>query len=167
VVTSNRQSGTLMIIARPNHSSSWRANLYALIAISVPSLGAAIGFTLLGAWPILPFAGLELLALATALYYVNWKLQYRHVITLSDDSVQIEKGHYHPKQCWRFARQRTGLSITPEQHPWDSPELAVHDSNESVGIGEFLSPADARELISLLRGELRVDSASPREGRNF
>lgn len=167
MITSNQEAGKLMIIARPNHSSSWRGNLYALLAISVPSLGAAIGFTLLGAWPILPFAGLELLALACALYYVNWKLQYRHVITLSEDSVQIEKGHYHPKQCWRFARQRTGLSITPEKHPWDSPEVAVHDSEESVSIGEFLCPGDARELISLLRREIRVDSASPREGRDF
>ena len=162
MVTSSRKANTLMIVARPNHSSSWRGNLYALLAISVPSLGAAIAFTLLGAWPILPFAGLELLALACALYYVNWKLQYRHVITLSEDSVQIEKGHYHPKQCWHFARQRTGLSITPEKHPWESPELALHDKQESVGVGEFLNQEDARELIALLRRELRVNSVSPR-----
>ncbi|RLQ23807.1 DUF2244 domain-containing protein [Seongchinamella sediminis] len=169
MVTSShdREAGTLMIVARPNHSSSWRANLYALMAVAVPSLGAAIGFSLLGAWPILPFAGLELLALGGALYYVNWKLQYRHVITLSDDSVQIEKGHYHPRQCWRFARQHTGLSITPERRPGDSPVLTIHDSRESVGIGEFLGPAEARELIALLRQELRVNSTSPREGREF
>lgn len=167
MVTSKRAAGKLMIVARPNHSSSWRANLYVLLAIALPSLGAAIAFSLLGAWPILPFAGLELLALGSALYYVNWKLQYRHVITFSEDSVQIEKGHYHPRQCWHFARQRTGLSITPEKHPWDSPVLAVHDSRESVSIGEFLGPDDARELVALLRRELRVDSSSPRDRRNF
>ena len=167
MVSCSREADTTQIVARPNHSSSWRSNLYVLLAISVPSLGAAIGFTLLGAWPILPFAGLELLALGCALYYVNWKLQYRHVITLSEHSVKIEKGHYHPKQSWRFARQRTGLSITPEQRPWDSPSLAVHDREQSVCVGEFLNREDARELIDLLRREIRVESASQRIGRQF
>ena len=167
MVTSSRTANKLMIVARPNHSSSWRGNLYALLAISVPSLGAAIGFTLLGAWPILPFAGLELLALGGALYYVNWKLQYRHVITLDPDSVRIEKGHYHPKQSWRLPRQGTGLSITPEKHPWDSPELALQGQGESVSVGEFLNQEDARELIALLRREIRVNSVSEAGGRRF
>ena len=167
MVSCSRQADTTMIVARPDHSSSWRANLYALLAISIPSLGAAIGFSLLGAWPILPFAGLELLALGCAMYYVNWKLQYRQVITLSKDSVKIEKGHYHPKQCWRFSRQRTGLSITPQPRPGDSPALSVHDRKESVCVGEFLNQQDARELIELLRREIRVDSASHHIGRHF
>ena len=167
MVTSTRQAGRLQIVAKPNHSSTWRGNLYALLAISVPSLGAAIGFTLLGAWPILPFAGLELLALGSALYYVNWKLQYRHVITLSDDSVRIDKGYYHPKQSWQFPRQRTGLSITPQPHPQESPELALHDRAERVSVGEFLGRDDAMELAELLRREIRVDSYSVKENRRF
>jgi uncharacterized membrane protein len=71
-----------LIIVKPNKSATWRTNLYVLIAVSIPSLGAAIGFTLLGAWPILPFAGAELIGLGAALYYVNWKLEYRQVVTV-------------------------------------------------------------------------------------
>jgi len=167
VVTSSRSAKCLTIIARPNHSTTWRANLYALLALSVPSLGAAIAFTALGAWPILPFAGLEMLALATALYYVNWKLQYRHVIMVEEDWVRIDKGHYHPRQRWRFSRRGTGLRITPEQHPRTSPELAVHDRRESVSVGEFLNHEDAHELIALLRGEIRVDTCSVADRRDF
>ena len=167
MVTSTRSDSKLMIIAKPNHSSSWRGNLFALLAISVPSLGAAIGFTLMGAWPILPFAGLELICLGAALYYVNWKLQYRHVITLSDKTVRIEKGHYHPKKSWQFSREGTGLSINPLPHPWDSPEMAVHDKNESVSVGEFLNRDDAQELIALLRKEMRVKTFSERTRQRF
>ncbi len=161
MVTSSRSDTSLTIVARPNQSASWRANLYTLLALCVPSLGAAIAFAALGAWPILPFAGLEMLALGSALYYVNWKLQYRHVITLSEDSVRIDKGHYYPRQSWQLPRQRVGLTITPERHPWESPELAVHDRTQQVSVGEFLNRDDARELITLLRGEIRVDSHSP------
>lgn len=167
MVTSTRSAKRLTIIARPNQSATWRTNLYALLALSVPSLGAAIGFTALGAWPILPLAGLEMLALATALYYVNWKLQYRHVITLDPDCVRIDKGHYHPRQSWRFSRRGTGLVITPEQHPWGSPELTVHDRRESVCVGEFLNREEARELIDLLRSEIRVDTCSVSGRRDF
>ena len=167
MVTSTRKDSHLMIVARPNHSSTWRNNLLALAAISVPSLGAAIGFALLGAWPILPFAGLELMALGSALYYVNWKLQYRHVITLSDDSVRIDKGFYLPRQTWQFSRQATGLAVTPERHPWEGPELTLHDKQEKVSLGEFLTRDDSLKLLDLLKREIRVGTHSHREHRGF
>jgi uncharacterized membrane protein len=139
-----------MIIARPNQSSSWRANLLVLLALSVPSLGIAIAFAFAGAWPILPFAGLELLALGTALYYVNWKLQY-----------------YLPRQSWKFARRVTGLAVNPEQHPWEGPELTLHDKHESVSLGEFLNRDDSLKLLALLKQEIRVGSNGNRTRRNF
>lgn len=167
VVTSTRTASQLMIVAKPNQSATWSTNLLVLLALSVPSLGAAIGFALLGAWPILPFAGLELAALGGALYYVNWKLQYRHVITVSDEQVRIDKGHYAPRKSWKFSRKGTGLAITPEKHPWDGPELCLHDRNESVRLGEFLNRDDCLELIALLKQEIRVGSDSARTDRSF
>ena len=156
-----------MIVAQPKCSATWRSNKLVLLALAVPSLGIATAFALLGAWPILPFAGLELLALGTALYYVNWKLHYRHVITLSPEAVRIEKGHYIPKRSWQFARQGAGLAITPENHPWEGPALSVHDKHESVTVGDFLSREDSLKLAELLRKEMRVGTNSVRSQRNF
>jgi len=156
-----------MIIARPNQSASWRTNRLVLLAIAIPSLAIATGFALLGAWPILPFAGLELLALGTALYSTNWKLQYRHVITVSDDSVRIDKGFYTPRYSWQFPRQATGLAITPEKHPWEGPGLSLHDKHQSVVLGEFLNREDVLKLIALLRQEIRVGTHSGPARREF
>ena len=167
MVTETRTASRLMIVAKPNCSASWRSNQLALLAIAIPSLIIATAFAALGAWPILPFAGLELLALGGALYYVNWKLQYRHVITLSDDSVRIEKGHYIPKKSWLFPRQGTGLAIIPEKHPWEGTELAVHDNRESVTVGEFLNRDDSLALADLLRREIQVRTHSARGKRAF
>lgn len=161
MVSSSRSDASLVIIAKPNHSSTWRNNKLALLAISVPSLGAAIGFAALGAWPILPFAGAELLSLAAALYYVNWKLEYRHVITLDERTVSIDKGHYVPKRHWRFARDQVALAITPERHPWEGPGLTVHGKEETVKVGEFLNRDDRLSLMTLLRKELLVGTHSP------
>ena len=160
MVSSSQRDGGLVIVARPNHSSSWRSNRLALLAVAVPSLGAAIGFAALGAWPILPLAGLELAALGAALYYVNWKLQYRHVITLNDDSVCIDKGFYAPRRSWRLPRDATALAVTPEVHPWEGPRLSVHGNDVWIPVGDFLNRDDALSLLALLRAELRVRTHS-------
>ncbi len=162
MVHSRRSGQELVIVAKPNHSSTWRNNRNVLLLISVPSLAAAIGFTILGAWPVLPFAGAELLALTATLYYVNWKLEYRHVITVSEDSVCIDKGHYTPKRHWRFDRDQAALAVTPELHPWDGPRLAVHGDRDSVIVGDFLNRDDCLSLLALLRKELLVRTHSPR-----
>ena len=102
MVSMDQVDGEKVIIAKPNHSSSWRHNLWLLGALAVPSLGAGIAFALLGAWPILPLAGLELTALGGALYWVNWKLEYRHVIRLTEDLITVDKGYFVPKRRWCF-----------------------------------------------------------------
>ena len=167
MVSSARTATQLMIIARPDQSATWRTNVLLLLALAVPVLAIAAFFAILGAWLILPFAGLELLALGAALYHVNWKQQYRHVITLSEDTVCVDKGYYAPRQRWRFPRQGTGLTITAQQHTWYGPELKVHDRNESVTLGEFLNREDSLKLIELLQQEIRVRAHSARTLREF
>ncbi|NND67422.1 MAG: DUF2244 domain-containing protein [Halioglobus sp.] len=156
MVNSTRRGSRLEIIARPNHSASWRTNLLVLGALSVPSLGAAIVFALAGAWPILPLAGLELAALGAALYCVNRKLQFRQVITVNDDSVQVDEGYTAPCQSHRFTRQAAALSVLCEDHPCESPRLSLYDRNGSVQLGGFLGREDALKLQSLLESELAV-----------
>ncbi len=167
MVSSSRTASRLTIIARPNLSATWNANVYAIAAIAVPSLGAAIGFALHGAWPIIPFVGLELGALALAFYFVQRKLQYRHVITLSGDSLDVQKGFRTAEQTWHLQRGRAGVTVIPENHPWEGPALAVHDDHERVVLGEFLNREDSLKLLALLRRELRVRSDSPAVNRSF
>jgi len=156
VVNSTRHGSRLEIIARPNQSASWRANLLLLGALAVPSLGVAIVFALAGAWPILPLAGLELAALGASLYYVNRKLQFRQVITVNENSVQVDEGYRAPCQSHRFTRRAAALSVLCEDHPWESPRLSLYDRNGSVQLGGFLGREDALALQSLLESELAV-----------
>ncbi len=160
MVTSSRSGNRLQIVARPDRSSSWRTNMLLLAALAVPSLGAATAFALAGAWPILPLAGIELCALGAALYCVNRKLQFRQVITVNRDTVSIDQGFRGPRQSWRFRRDATGLTITPEQHPWEGPSLLLHDRSDSVPLGDFLGREDLLRLSELLRGEFRVRANS-------
>lgn len=160
MVTSSRSGASLTIIVRPDKSATWRTNKLILLALAVPSLGAAIGFALLGAWPILPFAGLELLSLGAALYYVDRKLRRCQVITVDETAVTIAKGSRTPREIWRLRRDSTRLTLVPERHPWEGPLLCVHDHSQSVTLGEFLARDDQLELVALLRREIRVRAES-------
>jgi len=156
-----------MIVAEPNRSASWDTNKFVLIAMCILSGIIALGFAAIGAWPILPFAGLEMLALGSSLYYVCWKLRYRHVITLDDNTLHVQKGHYYPRQQWQFKLDEAALSVTPEQHPWDGPRLSLYSKGEEIPIGEFLNREDSLKLLELLRARVRVGTQGPQHKREF
>ncbi len=56
------------VIAEPDRSLNPHQTLWFLASISFVVLSIALGFALIGAWLVLPFAGIELVALALALY---------------------------------------------------------------------------------------------------
>lgn len=155
------------IVAEPNRSASWQVNKLVLIAMCCLSGSIAAGFAALGAWPVLPLAGLEMLALGSALYYVCWKLRYRHVITIGPQTVRIQKGHYYPKREWEISTDDAALSVVPEKHPWEGPAISLFSQGEEISLGEFLNRDDSLELLSLLKGKLRVGNHSPTSRRDF
>jgi len=53
---------------RPNRSFSWRQNLVVFAWLCAATLAVAVPLVAMGFWPILLFAGLELLAVGIGLY---------------------------------------------------------------------------------------------------
>ncbi len=139
------------IVLTPNRSMSWRGNQLFLLSMIVLSGLIGTGFALMGAWVILPFAGLEMAALGSALYYVSWKLSYQEVLTLSAQQLLLEKGVYRPRQSWRFERDQVSLSIETENHPWSSPGIKIRHRQQLIVLGEFLNRADCKKLLGELR----------------
>jgi len=142
-----------IILVRPNQSATWELNLRIIFALGAWSMLIAISFSLYGAWLILPFAGLEILALFAALYYVCRKLGLKQVIRIDTDTISIEKGFYYPVVRWHFARQHTRLAVQAQTHPWDAIGLRIFsiEGDESVEIGEFLNRDEAQQLLDILR----------------
>ena len=165
-----QQASQQIILVRPNQSASWELNLRVLIAVGGWSLLIAIGFSVFGAWLILPFAGLEIAALFAALYYVCRKLSLRQVIRIDAQTVVIEKGFYYPLRRWQFARAQTRLAVQEKPHPWDAIGLCLFaaDSGERVEIGEFLNADEAQKLLDLLRSHsISVRDRSPHGAQEF
>ncbi len=145
------------IIMSPDRSLDWEGNKRVIWSLGGLCGGIAIGFTLIaGTWVMLPFAGIEILAFSSALYYVSWKLSYRHIVTIYTDSIVIEKGIYKPKGIWTWVKQDTRLLTEPPKHDWEAQSLTLENNGEEISIGDFLSPRDAEQAIDLFKQHILV-----------
>jgi uncharacterized membrane protein len=79
------------IIARPNNSLSVDGSVKLLAALAGIALVVALGFFHIGAWLVLPFAGLEIMAFAYAFHTVYLHADDFESITIENDRVVVEK----------------------------------------------------------------------------
>jgi uncharacterized membrane protein len=79
------------IIARPNNSLSVEDSVKLLAALAAIALVVALGFLHIGAWLVLPFAGLEIVAFAYAFHSVYLHADDFDSITIESDRVVVEK----------------------------------------------------------------------------
>ena len=75
------------LVLTPNRSLSWHGNVRIWAALFVLSALIATGFTLMGAWVIIPFAGLELIALACGIYLTSRECQRQEVLSIDDEDM--------------------------------------------------------------------------------
>ena len=90
-------NNSFQITLSPNNSLSWGGNLLFLFFVSFPILVIAITFAIAGAPIILPFAGLEILVVTIAIWYISKRNNRQEVIKLSFDKLIIEKGIKKPE----------------------------------------------------------------------
>ena len=145
LMVENRTSeqGTIVIL-RPNRSLSWMGNKLFLLLMAIPMFIIAIGWTILGAWPVLPFAGIDFLILAYCTYKICYQNYQHDSITIDKYQVTINHGVGMRKKRV-LARCDTYLYVKNPVKPMDLPQLRLADNTEKVEIGKFLNKED-REL---------------------
>lgn len=149
-----RQTGH--IILQPNHSWTWRANLYFLATLFVISFAIAMVFLMQGYWLILPFAGLEMLALTGAIYYCVRKTHRQEVLRFSQDELVIESGVNKVEEQHRFKRFFTRVHVQQPSGAQRTARIAIEERNHKVEVGEFLSDDEKKTLIRELRQMIRL-----------
>lgn len=138
------------IVLQPNRAASWRANWIFLLLLGGLSTLIAGGLALLGAWFVLPFAGMEMLALALLLWYVNTTHSRREVVHFSDAEVVVEKGRTKPVLKWKCLRPWCRFNLY-RSHPWYPQRLKLRCHQREIEIGEFLPESERCELRAYLR----------------
>jgi len=138
-------------IGRRNNSLSRSGRLLALCYLVGVSLGIALAFGVAaGAWPVLPFAGMEVLVLCLAFRYIGQHAgDYERVAVWSDRvDVEIVDG----SAVRRFELNRYWAHVVCDP---DGARVALRAHGRDLEIGRHL-PAEQRVLLAgRLRRELR------------
>jgi uncharacterized membrane protein len=135
----------------PNRSMSWQGNVRIWIGLFVISAMIVTGFSLIGAWIILPFAGLELAALAAGFYISSRQCQKQEVLVLGPDNIRLEKGMKRKEAEWEMPRQYTRLWRNEPRHPFTPSKLYLQFRDEEVSVGGFLNMEDTEALLAILQ----------------
>lgn len=146
-----RQPGYTRLFLTPNRSLSWRGNVQLWFALCLLCLPITIVMALAGAWLVIPFAGLELAALAAGLYCTARACRKQEVLDISDQDLHLEKGHDRKESEWTLPRRYTRVHLIESAHPWVTPpKLFLTHRDTEVALAGFLNIDDTRELIAIL-----------------
>lgn len=142
-------------VVRPNQSLSWCGAVWVYTAIAICCLGIGLVFALYGYWPVLPFAGIEVIILGIAFYRCLLRSQIREVVTVNADVVTVEKGHHQPQEHWECPRAWARIALEHSQIAWYPRRLTVAFQGRRVEIGQFLNEEERGVLADELQQMIR------------
>jgi uncharacterized membrane protein len=147
-----KQTPTVTIITlSPNQSASWRETKTVIMVMVVLVMFIAIGWTMAGAWVILPFAGLEVGLFAYFMYRICRQGFAQQIITISDNLVLIESGIQRREVARTYHRELLSFEIKETERDWHLPDIVLCLDNYRLSIGEFLNPDDRTLLKDALQ----------------
>ena len=135
---------SLYIDLAPNKSSSINENLVFFGFLSLICLTFGIGFFFIGATMILPFAGLEVLALILILRANRKCLNQKQILYLDKLYVELEEDD----KKITFDRFLSKFLIEENN---SKKELFIKSNNQKIEIGSFLNQEEKEQLIELLK----------------
>jgi len=133
------------VIARPRCALSSRGMVVIVTIIASFSLLIGLGFFLIGAWLVLPFAGLEVLAIALAFYHIHRHAGDYESLTIEGDSLAIEKHDCNHDS--RTVFNRYWAQILLRQRPSGDHALLVRSHGKEVEFGRRYLSDDQRLML--------------------
>ena len=144
MLTTKNKNDKFYIELRPNKSSSLRQNVLFFGMLSLICITFGVGFFIVGAPLILPFAGLEILALITIIKLNrDWSNQLQ---ILAIDKLHIKITNNKRKKIYdRFLskfliQEKNGVKV-----------ILLQSHKEQIEIGRFLTADEKDELIAILK----------------
>ena len=143
------EAAEYVYVARRNNSLSSSGRLLVFGFTFTVSLGIAVAFTLVfGAWPILPFAGIEMVVLFCALRYLDRHAADYESITIWGDRVTVEV---------REGREviRAELNRYWAQVVCTGSRLSLRSHGREIELGRHVCEDERRQMARDLARSLR------------
>ena len=146
--------GDATVVVRPNASLPWAAMRPVMLCLTAAIAVVAVYFAYRGAWLVLPFAGLEALAVCIGFYLsARWAVT-REVLQLDGPDLVVSRGRRHPTEVARLPRFWTRVALVRDPRGWHPSRLYLESRGRRVQIGSVLIEAERQQLAGWLRQRL-------------
>ena len=139
------------IVIRPNRSLTRRQLQLVFVGIATFCLGIASVFAVLGMWPVLPFAGAEVIAVGVGFYLSAMGGREMEVVSVDSDKVAVEKGRRQVRQRWELQRAWAQIRLLPPRIRRYPTRLVIRSHGSEVELGGFLNEEERQRLAGELQ----------------
>lgn len=140
-------------VLQPNRSLNRGQVCLATGIIGTALFGVTFYFAMQGAWMVMPFAGLELVVLVTAVYMqCKWSRQ-RQILEIDESTVRASGGVDSDKGV-SFPRGWLKIALIDPPCRWHPKRLVIGSHGRYVEIGAFLEESEREQLATRLRSVL-------------
>ena len=134
------------IMVMPNRAMPWQHIMMIYLLISGVTISIAFGFFTQGLTLILPFAGLELLALGVVLYISAWRSNIKEVVNVTEEKIRIEIGRDVPEKIYELDKAWANIVLERSWNNWYPSRLLLRSHGRQLEIGKFLNEQERQCL---------------------
>jgi uncharacterized membrane protein len=120
------------------------------------SIVVAVVFSALGAWLILPFAGIEAIGLYLAYAWVKRHAQDSESLVIRGDAVALAVQEASQTRHYEFNRVWARL-VVEQDNPGQGVRLALRSHGNDVEVGRYLDSSGRQRLARELKARLRAN----------
>ncbi len=139
------------IMVMPNRAMPWQHIMMIYLLISGVTISIAFGFFTQGLTLILPFAGLELLALGVVLYISAWRSNIKEVVNVTEEKIRIEIGRNAPEKTYELDKAWAKVVLERSWNNWYPSRLLLRSHGRQIEIGKFLNEQERQCLGAELK----------------
>jgi len=122
-----------------------------MAGFSLPPLIVGVGFLAIGAWPILPFAGAEILLFVLCFKLAMRSARYSELLSVDEEHVRLRQLSPCNEREYCFQRYWTQVRLKPGVSRFHPSTLMIGSHGNFLQIGRFLTESARQDLTKRLK----------------
>ena len=151
MVIKKEQPDGIHLVLYPNRSASWQQVKWLMMLFGFVCFGIALAWTYVGAWLVLPFAGLEVGLLVFVMYYVTQMTHRKELVVVQEERIRVQSGIKTPTLSWDLDKGSTKVLLMEVRHPEDPVCVHLIDDKQRLELGRYLNLEDKELMIDELK----------------
>ena len=138
-------------IIKPNNSLSWKGNKIFFLMLFFISFVIAFSFAMAGMWLILPFAGLEMILLGSALTFCYIKNSQCEIVKIDENNVSVSLIKSRNKKVFGCSKYWAKFILNKPRLKGYPHKLVLRSAGREMEIGALLTDEERIKLAGMLK----------------